>query len=306
MMNQKGFINIIFAILAVALFSTAVYFISHYQKPDTSSIRPEPIACTMEAMQCPDGSYVGRTGPKCEFAKCPEINPSPKPNPSPVPKTTGEKITRKVGEQEGSFLIQKINRDSVEGLWYQSYPVARGEGTPKTLYIGDDIGYACEGISIKLTSINFSGQTVTFTKITGKPTYGGCPICLSGNTLIDTPSGQVRVKDMKIGMPIWTINKSGERIFGIVSKTSKVLVPPTHKMVHLILADGRELFASPKHPTIDGRIIGALVVGELYDGARIVGVEIVPYNEGATYDVLPSGETGFYFANGVLLGSTLR
>ena len=26
--------------------------------------------CTMEAMQCPDGSYVGRTGPDCEFV-CP-------------------------------------------------------------------------------------------------------------------------------------------------------------------------------------------------------------------------------------------
>jgi hypothetical protein len=29
------------------------------------------VACTMEAKQCPDGSYVGRTGPKCEFAACP-------------------------------------------------------------------------------------------------------------------------------------------------------------------------------------------------------------------------------------------
>jgi hypothetical protein len=27
--------------------------------------------CTMEAKQCPDGSYVGRTGPQCEFADCP-------------------------------------------------------------------------------------------------------------------------------------------------------------------------------------------------------------------------------------------
>ena len=27
--------------------------------------------CTMEAKQCPDGSYVGRSGPKCEFTKCP-------------------------------------------------------------------------------------------------------------------------------------------------------------------------------------------------------------------------------------------
>lgn len=29
------------------------------------------VACTEEAKQCPDGSYVGRMGPKCEFAKCP-------------------------------------------------------------------------------------------------------------------------------------------------------------------------------------------------------------------------------------------
>ncbi len=31
----------------------------------------QPIACTMEARICADGSYVGRTGPNCEFAKCP-------------------------------------------------------------------------------------------------------------------------------------------------------------------------------------------------------------------------------------------
>lgn len=30
------------------------------------------IACTMEAKICPDGSAVGRSGPKCEFAECPQ------------------------------------------------------------------------------------------------------------------------------------------------------------------------------------------------------------------------------------------
>ncbi|HEY4512024.1 MAG TPA: hypothetical protein VJH55_04270 [Candidatus Paceibacterota bacterium] len=30
----------------------------------------EQVACTMDAMQCPDGSYVGRTGPRCQFI-CP-------------------------------------------------------------------------------------------------------------------------------------------------------------------------------------------------------------------------------------------
>lgn len=30
-----------------------------------------PVACTMDAKICPDGTSVGRTGPKCEFAPCP-------------------------------------------------------------------------------------------------------------------------------------------------------------------------------------------------------------------------------------------
>lgn len=37
--------------------------------PDFSA--PAQIGCTLEAKQCPDGSYVGRTGPRCEFEKCP-------------------------------------------------------------------------------------------------------------------------------------------------------------------------------------------------------------------------------------------
>ena len=30
------------------------------------------IACTQEAKQCPDGSFVGRVTPDCEFAPCPQ------------------------------------------------------------------------------------------------------------------------------------------------------------------------------------------------------------------------------------------
>lgn len=34
-------------------------------------------ACTMEAMVCPDGSSVGRTGPNCAFAPCPQAPSQP-------------------------------------------------------------------------------------------------------------------------------------------------------------------------------------------------------------------------------------
>ena len=223
------------------------------------------------------------------------------------PTINGDEIFRTVGEREGSFLILKINSESVDGRWYEAYPIQNpnDSGTPKTLRIGDDIGYACEGVSEKLTGIDFSGQRITFTKIVGQPTIGGCPICLAGDTLISTPSGPVRVKDMQIGMPIWTIDKFGHRASGTVTKTSIVQVPPSHQMVHLVLDDGRELFVSAGHPTIDGRSVGVLSPGDKYDHASVVSTERVPYGDGATYDVLSSGDTGFYWANGVLLASTL-
>jgi len=34
---------------------------------------PTQQACTQEAKLCPDGTAIGRTGPNCEFAACPEI-----------------------------------------------------------------------------------------------------------------------------------------------------------------------------------------------------------------------------------------
>lgn len=40
--------------------------------PETPDMCPPASrACTMEAKLCPDGSYVARTGPNCEFAPCP-------------------------------------------------------------------------------------------------------------------------------------------------------------------------------------------------------------------------------------------
>ncbi len=35
---------------------------------------PAPVACSQEAKQCPDGSYVGRAGPNCEFTACPTLS----------------------------------------------------------------------------------------------------------------------------------------------------------------------------------------------------------------------------------------
>ncbi len=34
-------------------------------------LKCEQVACTADAMMCPDGSYVGRVAPNCDFAPCP-------------------------------------------------------------------------------------------------------------------------------------------------------------------------------------------------------------------------------------------
>jgi len=129
--------------------------------------------------------------------------------------------------------------------------------------------------------------------------------CLSGNTSIETPNGQINIKELKIGMIVWTLGDTGLKQLAAILKT-KVLVPSTHKMVHLTLNDGRELLASPGHPTTESRFLGELKVGDNLDNAKIKSIELVSYNENYTYDILPSGPTGFYWANGILVGSTLK
>jgi len=47
-------------------------------------LRPEEgTVCTQDAKLCPDGSSVGRTGPNCEFAACPEPEEDSEETPAP-------------------------------------------------------------------------------------------------------------------------------------------------------------------------------------------------------------------------------
>lgn len=135
--------------------------------------------------------------------------------------------------------------------------------------------------------------------------FPNCPICLAAGTLIDTPRGAIHVEDLHVGDSVWTMNGSGERVRTIILKTRSVRVPATHQMIHVTLSDGRELWASPGHPTVDGRPLDALKIGDLLDGAKIVALERIHYGSGFTFDILPAGDTGFYWANEILMGSTL-
>lgn len=136
--------------------------------------------------------------------------------------------------------------------------------------------------------------------------FVGCPICLILGTVIDTPTGPVRVEDMHVGDPIWTADARGHRVPGHVKEVGRIDVGTWHAVLNLRLADGRQLPASPGHPLDDGRHLADLQVGDVYDGSRVTARTITADTDGWTYDVLPSGPTGTYWADGVRVGSTLR
>jgi hypothetical protein len=74
----------------------------------------------------------------------------------------------------------------------------------------------------------------------------------------------------------------------------------------VVLEDGRELWASPGHTTVNAQSFGDLQVDDSLDGSRIVLAERVSYDGLFTYDLLTSSGTGFYWANEILVGSTLK
>ena len=213
----------------------------------------------------------------------------------------GVLVTLTEGQREGPLLVQKIFPDSIQGLDFREYPLATNVGYPITLHIGDS---ASNGCTVELTLVKISNGTATFLKKENHTRL--CPICLSENTVIDTPNGPINVKELKTGMTVLTQDSSGHKQTAIILKTGRTLVPTDHIMVHVVLADKRELYVSPNHPTSDGRLFGGLLVGDDLDGSKIKSAYQVPYNGTYTYDILPSGQTGFYWANGILVASTLK
>src|SRR3989344_6103492 len=69
---------VVIGLLLLLLIPLGGYFL--YTQFGSSKAVPSPTptpsqtACAQDAKECPDGSFVSRTGPNCEFAECPKEN----------------------------------------------------------------------------------------------------------------------------------------------------------------------------------------------------------------------------------------
>ncbi len=240
---------------------------------------------------------------------CAEKQDIPAPTPTepvvtttwPTPFPENATLYLAEGEREGPLLVQKIYPDHIEGMNFIEYPVAREKGEPITLYVGQSAGNGCN-VFLTLTDIK-DGKAGFLKKVEpGRP----CPICLSENTYIDTPGGAVPVKDLREGASVRTSDSTGSQRNAVVMKTGRVKVSEGHRMIRVVLSDGRELSASPGHRLADGRTLGSILPGDIVDGAEVMIAESVPYKGDYTYDILPSGDTGIYWADGVPVRSTIE
>jgi hypothetical protein len=175
--------------------------------------------------------------------------------------------------------------------------------TPLTQNANGGYDFSVQTATAFVTGTVDSSGKVTVSS--SQPRRPNCPICLAAATLIATPSGPVRVTDLKLGDVVWTATASGSRLAARVIATGSVAFPLGHDAIRLELSDGRSVTASAGHPTADGRSVGELRAGDQLDGATVVAATPVHPADGATYDLLLSGPTGRYWADGVLLGSTL-
>jgi hypothetical protein len=113
----------ILAVIGAATVAVALAGIYKFNFTDGGDIVPPvgggQVGCTMEAKICPDGSAVGRSGPKCEFAPCPVVSAtnenirvtSPRPDETVTVPITVKGEARGTWFFEGSFPISFMLSD---------------------------------------------------------------------------------------------------------------------------------------------------------------------------------------------------
>ncbi len=190
---MKNF-TVIFTLIAVVLIIGLVFvFFALTAQAPTDSFTDDVVACTEEALQCPDGSYVGRSGPNCEFV-CPDTvgevtdlevvaNPDIQVE-APAPSSVITSPLALSGQAKGTWYFEASA--PVEILDWQGNVIAQSYVT-------------AQGNWMTVNFVPFTG-TITFTS----PYTPGDPVAWKQGSIVfkkDNPSGEPQ-NDAQIVIPI--------------------------------------------------------------------------------------------------------
>ncbi len=95
-MNSKQTLLLLVILIIVGIiasFATGSWWANRISEPPVVNV-PDGVVCTLDAKMCPDGSYVGRISPNCEFAMCPRATSTP------VSTSTSGIIKMKIGDRK--------------------------------------------------------------------------------------------------------------------------------------------------------------------------------------------------------------
>ena len=187
-------VKVMYLFIGIALIAAlvSVFMAGSVDAPTPIDIVEEPVAvmCTADAMQCPDGSYVGRTGPKCEFV-CPSA-------PIPVEQDNSNMIVLALPKADAVITNPLKISGKARGGWYfeASFPILLTDWDGKII---------AEGIATAVGDW-MTSEFVPFTATLNyaSPYKVGDPDFMKRGTLIlknDNPSG-LPANDKAIEIPV--------------------------------------------------------------------------------------------------------
>ncbi len=102
------------------------------------------IACTEDAKRCPDGSYVGRNGPRCEFDPCPAAKSS-------ITEAEAKLIAEKACIKGGESLTSGYYNENSKTWWFDANLNTVQEGCNPACVVSEEtktvqINWRCTGL----------------------------------------------------------------------------------------------------------------------------------------------------------------
>jgi len=128
-------------------------------------------------------------------------------------------------------------------------------------------------------------------------------VCASPDTPIATATGDRPIRDLRVGDLVYSVDHDATVLVPIRRANRTTVI--RHRVLRLEFADGSHFEMSGGHPTAEGRPLAEVRVGQQLGGHRVARISEIAYQHPFTYDILPDSDTGSYFADGVLVGSTL-